>query len=250
MEEDKDRKDRGIVKKEVVKNIIIVALLLMVGGFIGFYFLGGNNKTCEGEVLYRNYHDDLIKLEHDKEVEVIANVLDKGERLAVYMKSSKKDAKLVKLHLNVTGKEKEEVYVKDASTFLGANGQNTYLFELPTLTNQFVREIKVSITLEEAEGQNIQENQFRYSIHRELDEMFTSQMKIEWQYLGNKKLDSAIGSVTLFQNNQIVGVYNFAQESIEPSGVFEVETVFPGKDGKALEYDRTEAFISYYEEAK
>lgn len=238
------------MKKEQIKNVVIVGLLVIIAGLSIYSFTKGSTSCEEMKIVYKDYHDDLIQIEHDDSIQVTANVIDQNQRLAVYMKSNDDNSNFIEIKLQVLGKDKEEIYVKDANTFIGAKGQNTYLLDLPELDGKLIQEMKLSIQLEEAKDYHVDSSKFSYSIHREIDDTSTMNLSATWKYLGDKPLSHAMGSITLFKSNKVVGVYNFVEEDIVPNEEFQIETVFSSRYGKAIDYDRTEAFIQYYEEVE
>lgn len=249
------------MNKDRIKNIVIVALLLITIGLVGCFGVNDKKEEVGERIIYQGYHDDLIKIGSQINANVVANLIEDNHYLAVYIGS--KEERSIKL--DVTLKIIEETgnlfYTGKGYTYQLTQGAKVaFVIPLPELNHEKLKEMVLDIkkSSEDTESQDL--SQFTFNVQTEEDDYHNIISSASINYGGNQPLSILSGTMIAWKNNKIIDLIGFEMEHVnsgETMVPFDLvlqsvlektsETVL---EEKARQYDKIEAFVNYYEEEK
>ena len=207
--------------KNKLKNIVILALILIIMGLCGCLFMGGTQKK---DVVYKDYHDDLIKVENSIHAEVLANVIRHKEYLGVYINSKEMTSRNLKLTLHVVDNHEKMIYEETLQIVVPKEGKAALTFPLPQLENEEVKELLLKVDSKEEVTIAKDLEQFTFQIDEQVDELQNVDIRAEVLYQGEQNVSLVQGAIVILNHNKIVDLIDFIHGQVGPHEQFSAFT--------------------------
>lgn len=213
--------------------IMMLAFVIIIVGIVYFNF---SQPVEPSAILYKQYCDQLIKVEDSGIYEVQANVVN-NSYLAVLLTSTTDTSTVAHVTASFSNNAGKEIFGESVGVLVLSNNHGLATVRLPDLGNHYAGAINISIIYEEVDREFADASNISYETSDTLP------LSLTITNHNSYNVSNLNTQVVAFRNNKIIDIETFYDEQVlSQATVTKESSVFLANDDNSVPYDNLLVF--------